>query len=104
VDGLLAAPLAPLFKLDLALDELLVFGRPIVNALAVGAGEADQAVLRHNANNYNPYRAAKQHPLWLCRRNECLPVPGCYRANFSVGRAAKAVFDYTTHKARLSYV
>ena len=53
MDGLLAAPFAPLFKLDLALDELLVFGRPIVNTLAVLAGEADQAVLRHNANNYN---------------------------------------------------
>ncbi len=45
VDGLLAAPLAPLFKLDLALDELLVFGRPIVNTLAVLAGEADESVL-----------------------------------------------------------
>ncbi len=45
VDGLLAAPLAPLFKLDLSLDELLVFGRPIVNTLAVLAGEADESVL-----------------------------------------------------------
>ena len=63
MDGLLAAPLAPLFKLDFTLDELLVFGRPIVNALAVGAGEADQAVLRHNANYYNPYGDLAQPPI-----------------------------------------
>jgi hypothetical protein len=51
--GLLAAPLAPFFKLDFTLDELLVFGRPIVNALAVLAGEADKAVLRHNEEYFN---------------------------------------------------
>lgn len=45
MDGLCAAPLAPLLKLDLALDELLVLGGPIVNALTLGAGEADESVL-----------------------------------------------------------
>ena len=53
MDSLCAAPLAPLLKLDLALDELLVFGRPIVNTLTLGAGEADESILRHNANYYN---------------------------------------------------
>ena len=53
MDGLFAAPFAPLFKLDLALDELLVFGRPIVDALAVLAGKADKAVLRHNDEYFN---------------------------------------------------
>lgn len=60
MDGLRAAPLAPLLKLDLALDELLVFGRPIVNTLTLGAGEADESVLRHNANNYNLLGALAQ--------------------------------------------
>lgn len=55
MDGLFAAPLAPLFKLDLALDELLVFGRPIVDALAVLAGKADKTVLRHNEKHYTLY-------------------------------------------------
>jgi hypothetical protein len=45
VDGLLAAPLAPLLKLDFTLNELFVFGRPIVDTLAVLAGEADETVL-----------------------------------------------------------
>jgi hypothetical protein len=36
-----AAPVAVLFELDFALDELFVFARPIVSALALAAGELD---------------------------------------------------------------
>ena len=36
VHGLHTVPLAPLFELNFALNELLVFGAPVVNALAFG--------------------------------------------------------------------
>ena len=39
VHGRSLAPFAILFKLDLALDELLVLARPVVDALAFVAGE-----------------------------------------------------------------
>ncbi len=45
MDGLLLAPLAPLFELDFALDFLLILATPIVDALASGAGKFDKAVL-----------------------------------------------------------
>jgi hypothetical protein len=41
----LFAPLAVLQKLDLFLDELLIFAGPIVYALAVSAGELYKSVL-----------------------------------------------------------
>jgi len=40
-----AAPFAVLFQLDLALDELFVLARPIVNAFAFLAGELYESVL-----------------------------------------------------------
>ncbi len=45
MDLLALAPFAKLLQLDLALNELLVFGAPIVNTLALGALEADESVL-----------------------------------------------------------
>lgn len=39
------APLTVLFELDFALNKLLVFGRPIVNALAFPAGQLYETVL-----------------------------------------------------------
>ena len=39
------APLTILFELDFALNKLLVFGRPIVNALAFPAGQLYETVL-----------------------------------------------------------
>lgn len=47
-----AAPLAILLKLDLALDELLVFAAPIVGTLAFAAGEFYQSGLGHMVLNY----------------------------------------------------
>ena len=45
--GLGAAPVAELFKLYLAGNQLLIFGAPIVNALALGALQFDESVLGH---------------------------------------------------------
>jgi hypothetical protein len=41
------APLAILFELDFALNELLVFAGPVVSALALAAGELYQSFLGH---------------------------------------------------------
>ena len=51
--GLLATPLAVLLQLDLALHELLVLARPVVDTLALLAGELDELFLGHNAANYS---------------------------------------------------
>jgi hypothetical protein len=45
VHGLSPAPFAPFFELNFALYFLLIFGAPIVNALAFLALELDKAVL-----------------------------------------------------------
>jgi hypothetical protein len=47
VDRLCTAPLAILFELNLALHQLFILGGPIVDALALIAGELYQAILRH---------------------------------------------------------
>ena len=47
VHSLRLAPLTILLELDLALNKFFVFGRPIVYALAFGAGQFYEAVLRH---------------------------------------------------------
>ena len=47
VRRLLAAPLAVLLELNLPLDELLIFCRPVVYALARTAGQFDEAFLGH---------------------------------------------------------
>jgi hypothetical protein len=39
------APFAPLFELDFALYQLLVLRRPVVNTLALGAGELYESIL-----------------------------------------------------------
>lgn len=48
VHRLQTAPLAPLFELDLALHQFLVLGGPVVDALALAAGELNQAILGHS--------------------------------------------------------
>ena len=54
--GLSLAPLAVLFELDFALNKLFVFGAPIVDALALLAGEFYQTILGHSPNTL-PHRA-----------------------------------------------
>lgn len=44
---LLAAPLAVLLELNLALNELLIFRRPVVYALAGVTGQSDETFLGH---------------------------------------------------------
>ncbi len=43
--GLLFAPFAVLFELDLSGDEFLVFSAPVVDAFAGSAAEFDQFIL-----------------------------------------------------------
>jgi hypothetical protein len=43
--GLLAAPLAVFFKLDLFSNELLIFAGPVIYALASSAGEFYKPIL-----------------------------------------------------------
>ena len=45
VDSLLLTPFAPLLKLDLAGNKLLVLATPVVDALALGAGEFYKSIL-----------------------------------------------------------
>lgn len=45
VHGVLAAPVAILVELDLALDELFVLARPIIDTLATLASEFDKLIL-----------------------------------------------------------
>ena len=40
-------PFAVLLEFDLARDELLILARPIVGAVALGAGEFEKLILRH---------------------------------------------------------
>ncbi len=46
------APFAVLFELDLAHDQFLVLAGPIVDTLALAAGELDKSILGH-ARDYN---------------------------------------------------
>jgi len=50
--GLCLAPLAVLFELDLALDELLVLAGPIVDASAFTAREFYELILGHERRLY----------------------------------------------------
>ena len=45
MERLLTVPLAPLFEFYFALNKLLVFGAPIVNALALSALEFYESIL-----------------------------------------------------------
>ena len=45
MDSALFAPFAELFQLDFALDKLLILARPIIDALAILAGQFDESVL-----------------------------------------------------------
>ena len=45
VHGLHTVPLTVLFELDFALHKLLVFGAPVVNALALGALQFYESIL-----------------------------------------------------------
>ena len=42
-----SAPLAILLEVDFAFDEFLVFSRPIVDAVALGAGKLYELILGH---------------------------------------------------------
>ena len=46
------APFAILLEIDLALDELAVLARPIIDAAALAARELEKLILRHNARHY----------------------------------------------------
>jgi len=45
MNGVLLAPFAKLFELNLSFNELLILGRPIINPFAVRAGEFYQSIL-----------------------------------------------------------
>lgn len=64
--GLRTAPFAVLFELNFALHQLLVLGRPIVNALAFVAGQFYESILRH-AGHYSRDRLIGQNapPVWV---------------------------------------
>ena len=47
VDSRFLAPTAVLFEFDLALNKLLVLGAPIVDVLAIFAGEFEETILGH---------------------------------------------------------
>jgi len=47
------APAAILLELDLFGDEFFVLARPIIDAIAFGAGELEKLILRHNVSNYS---------------------------------------------------
>ena len=47
MDRIFLAPFAPFFKLDFALDELLVLSGPVIDAFAVFAGKFDELYLFH---------------------------------------------------------
>ncbi len=59
MDSLRAAPLAPLLEFNLALDELTVFARPIIDAAALRAREFDELILRHSGGTIAHW------PLWV---------------------------------------
>ncbi len=48
VNRLLLTPLAVLLELNFACDELAVFARPVIGALADVAGELYELILRHS--------------------------------------------------------
>ena len=47
-----AAPIAILFELNLALHQLLIFGGPVISALALATRELNQPFLRHRKRLY----------------------------------------------------
>ena len=51
--GMSLAPAAILLELDLFGDEFFVLARPIIDAIAFGAGELEKLILRHNVSNYS---------------------------------------------------
>ena len=53
VSRLLLAPLTPLGELYFSLYLLLVLAAPIVDALALAAGELDESILRHSEEDYS---------------------------------------------------
>ena len=57
------APAAILLELDLLGDELLILARPIIDAVAFGAGELEKLILRHNERNYIPKRGLRSSDL-----------------------------------------
>ncbi len=60
VRSLHLTPLAKLIELNLALDELLVLARPIVDTLTLCAGEADELFLGHNGRTIPDKRLARK--------------------------------------------
>ena len=59
MDRLCPAPFAVFFKFNLALHQLFILGGPIVDALALVAGELYESILRH-AGHYSSARPIGQ--------------------------------------------
>lgn len=64
-------PFAKLLELNLALNFLFIFGAPIVNALAFGALEFNESVLRHKIKRL---RACKDYTLLKTPLQAYFPV------------------------------
>ena len=54
------APFAVLLEIDFALDKLAVLARPVIDAAALGAGQFEKLILRHNERNYTRIGAQSQ--------------------------------------------
>ena len=50
--GMSLTPLTVLLEIDFALDKLAVLARPVIDAAALGAGQFEKLILRHNERNY----------------------------------------------------
>lgn len=90
------APLAVLFELYFALDELFIFGAPVVNALALVALEFYESVLGHKIGARGAWQiypkrpsgatrpdAAQASRLW--QKLELAPVPHSYGLFLLIG-------------------
>jgi len=66
-----AAPTTILLELDLALNEFLIFARPIVDATALLAGQFYELILGHSAEHYTKYLLDCKIPIKRGRE----PVP-----------------------------
>ena len=58
--GMRLTPPAILLELDLFGDELFIFARPIIDAIAFGTGELEKLILGHNVDNYSQRGARGQ--------------------------------------------
>ena len=56
--GMLFTPFTMFFKLNFAFNELFVFAGPVVNALALTAGQFYKIILRHSGLPESPINIA----------------------------------------------